>query len=224
MGADLPKNPGVRIVRLKDTVHDAPVDVGADTVKGNAQGSANRTGGAITPHQELGPDRLLAACAAVAHRHAHWMGASARRLVHLEVQDSRAALHERLVPGQISDEDAFNLALGDDVQAAVPRVGLMRGAKHELLAVLVYGRPFNQGPLVVNLLCEAPLRDGLQEPGLDAISTPCCQGPVGLVCDAMGMISPWLHIINALGYQNPTFLIELSDQSLIFYTIGRAYR
>lgn len=33
---DLPEDPGVRVIRLKDAVHDAPVYVGADAIKRDA--------------------------------------------------------------------------------------------------------------------------------------------------------------------------------------------
>lgn len=146
----------MRVVGLEDAVHDAPVYVGAHPVKGYIQPFADRARGSIATDEKLCIEDLLSASATVAHRGPHRVR-HAVRIIDGKAADDAATLNERLVAEQVADEDALDLALGDDVQASVSRVGLVRPVEEQLLPVLVNGCPLNQRALLVDLGGKTPL-------------------------------------------------------------------
>ena len=57
-----PKDPSVRIVGFKDTVHNAPVYIGTHPIKGNFEFLANHAGSSVTSNKEFGADGFFFTC------------------------------------------------------------------------------------------------------------------------------------------------------------------
>jgi hypothetical protein len=60
------------------------------------------------------------------------------------------------MPQEITYKDPLNLALRDDVQAAVAGLRLVRAAVVEELAIVIDGGAFDQGAFFVHFRGEAP--------------------------------------------------------------------
>lgn len=117
----LPKDPCVRIVGLKNAVHDTPVKTCAYTVERNSQALSQCTRCPVTSHQELGSNHFSLSSPLVADCRPNRM-AWKPVVVDTVVLKQAAPLNETAVSSEISDVDAFDLALRDNVETSVSRV------------------------------------------------------------------------------------------------------
>lgn len=142
------------VIRFENTVQDPPVDIRRDPVKRNPEAFPDTTRGPIAPDHELSLDDFLLARPVIKHRRADGMIALlVATLGHINIKLSQrtAALDDDLVSQQITQVDTLDLALSDNVQAAITRVGLVRPVEEQLLAVLVDGCAFDQGTFLLDL-------------------------------------------------------------------------
>jgi len=168
-GEFIPKHPSMRVIGFKDAVHNAPMDIGACTIKGNIQTLSDPATGAITADQELGPDLLFLSCLFIGQIDLYWIFTF---ILNHKVFDGYQAFNELLVPIQISDKNPLDLALSDDVKSSVARIRLVRPSEKDFLSIPIYGGALNQWPLFVDLFSKTPLVKSFQEAGLDTIGTP----------------------------------------------------
>lgn len=129
---NIPKHPRMRIVALKPTVHNPPVDIRTDPLKLHPHPLPHHTPRPVRPNHIPRPHHLLTTLPL--QRHPHRV---LPLILHLEPLHGRQSLHQLPVPHEVADEDALDLSLRDDVESPVARIGLVGGREKELLAVFV---------------------------------------------------------------------------------------
>lgn len=130
---NIPKHPRMRIVALKPTVHNPPVDIRTDPLKLHPHPLPHHTPRPVRPNHIPRPHHLLLTTLPL-QCHPHRV---LPLIFHLEPLHGRQSLHQLPVPHEVADEDALDLPLRDDVESPVARIGLVGGRKEELLAVFV---------------------------------------------------------------------------------------
>jgi hypothetical protein len=186
------------IIAFKNSVHNSPVDVSADSVEGDLQLLPDETPSSISSDEELGLDILLQARSLVLQSDLHRVVIPAR-MINAEVANYSLPLHQLFVAEQVPDVDTLNLALGDDVQTAVTGVRLVTGPEEELLAVLIYRGTLDQWPFFVYLSSKTPTMERLEESRLHAISTACDERGGCLVCSAQILVNIRLEMFPLTG-------------------------
>lgn len=178
------EHPGMRIVSVKDTVHDAPVDIGTTSVEWNLQLLPDCTSRSITSYQKLRSHSLFLSGLFVKER-------SRDRIISLlsdlKLLHSSTSLNQFLVSVQITNVNSFNLSLGNDMEAAVSRIRLVGTTEEDLFAIFVDCSTFNDGTFFVDLFGETPLVKGFEETWLDAVGSSSEEGGLGFILGFVSM-------------------------------------
>lgn len=116
---------------------------------------ADRTCCPIASHEELGPDDFFLSLLPTFDCGFDRM-TFREVLGYIVVQKLGIAFYKHTVAHQVSDEDPFQLPLGDHMQATISGVRLVSATMEQKFSVFVNSRTLNDRPFLVDFRCYTP--------------------------------------------------------------------